>query len=98
MLRSRIVNEEIIHTAGGPVRITIHYLGICVYEVRIISEDGILIEEFDEMGQRTAGNTFNEKCRFYREGGQNHTSVFLDLEEGLPDREVTTNLPYDDRI
>lgn len=83
-----IVNEARIHTDSGLVTITNSHLGEAVYEVKIVSEGEVVIEEFGEMSRGRAWGMYDEKCRYYDRGtepiSEGSSIISGDLEDGLP--------------
>ena len=84
-----IVNEETTHTNSGLITITNRHIGEAVYEVKIVSEDGRVIERFGEMTRGRAWGVYDEKCRHYGEGinplSEENPISLDELEDGLPD-------------
>tara|TARA_B100001971_G_C18095240_1_gene485733 strand:- start:505 stop:795 length:291 start_codon:yes stop_codon:yes gene_type:complete len=77
-----IVDEMITQES---VRITRIHLGNEVYEVRVTSKDGSIIEESDAIERGRAWGVYRDQCRYYEMGGGEDLEGILDLDEGLPE-------------
>jgi|TARA_B100002003_G_scaffold216951_1_gene216854 hypothetical protein len=87
-----VVNETRINTLEGLfVTITNFHLGDGVHVIRVVSEDGLVLEESGEMERKRAHGVYGDKCRYYEKGGEGNLIDISDFEEGLPDSEIITS-------